>query len=157
MAGGGPRCARAGATTVGFYSRYARAVADSLHVEATGASRRGTAGLGVRARRADRRRRGECAHAAWHASSSTETRPGGACCADAHRAHAQTPRTSRGTAVHDGGASATCGVAPERATSRWARSRPGPSGVPLFACTILKNLHVSVTTGRHESCRWSTL
>jgi hypothetical protein len=45
MAGGGLRCARAGATIVGFYSRYARVVAYSLHVEATGALRRGTAGL----------------------------------------------------------------------------------------------------------------
>jgi hypothetical protein len=36
-AGGGPWCARAGTTTEGFYSRYARAVVDSLHVEATGA------------------------------------------------------------------------------------------------------------------------
>jgi hypothetical protein len=34
---GGPRCARAGATTVGFYSRYTRVVADSFPVEATGA------------------------------------------------------------------------------------------------------------------------
>jgi hypothetical protein len=37
MAGGGPRYARAGATTVRFYSRYVRVVVDSLHVEATGA------------------------------------------------------------------------------------------------------------------------
>jgi hypothetical protein len=103
---------------VGFYSQYARAVADSLHVEATGALRRDTAGLGVRARQADRRRRGECAHAMWRAGSPAETRPGGACGADAHQAHAQTPRTDRGTAVHGGDALATCGVAPERATSR---------------------------------------
>jgi hypothetical protein len=111
----GLRCARAGATTVGFYSRYARAVADSLHVEATDALRRSTAGLGVRPRRAERRRRGERAHAAWHAGSPAEMRPGGACGADAHRAHAQTPRAGRGTAVHGVGASATCGVAPGRA------------------------------------------
>jgi hypothetical protein len=103
---------------MGFYSRYARAVADSLHVEATGALRRGTAGLAVRARRADRRRRGECPHAAWHAGSPAETRLGGVCGADAHRAHAQTPRIGRGTVVHGGGASATRGVASERATSR---------------------------------------
>jgi hypothetical protein len=104
--------------------------------------------------RADRRRRGEHAHAVWRAGSPAETRPGGACCADAHRAHAQTSRAGRGTAVHGGGASATCGVAPERATSRLVRSRPGPSGVSLLVCTFLKNLHVSVTIGRHESCRW---
>jgi hypothetical protein len=108
----------------------------------------------MRVRRVDRRRHGERAHAAWCAGSPAETRSGGACCADAHRAHAQTPRTGRGTAVHGGGASATRGVAQERATSRRARSRPGPSGVSQFACTILKNLHVSFTTGRHDSCRW---
>jgi hypothetical protein len=150
MEGGGPQCARAGATMVGSYSRYAHAVVDSLHVEATGALRCGTAGLGVRAWWADRQR----AHAAWCAGSPAETRPGGACCADAHRARAPTLSTSRGTVVHGGGVSATRGITPERATSRRARSRPGPSGVPMFACTILKNLHVSFTTGRHESCRW---
>jgi hypothetical protein len=32
------------------------------------------------------------------------------------------------------------------ATSRKARSRPGPSEVPLFACTKLKKLHVNFTT-----------
>jgi hypothetical protein len=123
---------------VGFYSRYTHALADSLHVEATSALRHGTAGLGVRERRADRRRRGECAHATWCAGSPAETRPGGACCADAHRAHTQTPRNGRGTTVHGGGASTMRGIAPERATSRRARSRPGPSDVPLLACTILK-------------------
>jgi hypothetical protein len=115
MAGGGLRCARVGATTVGFYSGYARAVAYSLHVEATVALRRGTASLGVRAWRADRRRRGERVHAAWRVGSPAETRPGGACGADAHRAHTQTPSTSRGTAAHSGGVSATRGVVPERA------------------------------------------
>jgi hypothetical protein len=103
---------------VGFYSRYARAVAYSLHVEVAGALRRGMTSLGVRARRADRRRRGEHAHAAWRAGSPAETRLGGVCGADAHRAHAQTLRTGRGTAAHGGGASGTRGVAPERATSR---------------------------------------
>jgi hypothetical protein len=114
MAGGGLRYARAGATTVGFYSRYTRTVAYSLHVEATGALRRGMAGLGMRARRSDQRRRGERAYDAWRAGSPAETRPGGVCGAGAHRAHAQTPRTGCGTAAHGGGASATRGVAPER-------------------------------------------
>jgi hypothetical protein len=100
---------------VGFYSRYARAVAYSLHVEATAALRRSTASLGVRARRADRRRRGERAHTAWRAGSPVETRPGGACGADAHRSHAQTPSTTRGMAAHGGSASATRGVTPELA------------------------------------------
>jgi hypothetical protein len=49
MAGGELRCARTGATTVGFYSRYACAVAYSLHVEATVALRCGTTSLSVRA------------------------------------------------------------------------------------------------------------
>jgi hypothetical protein len=111
MAGAGLRCARAGATTVGFYSRYASAVAYSLHVEANVPLRHGTASLGVRARWAVRRRRGERAHAAWRVGSPAETRPGGACGADAHCAHAQTPSTGRGTAA----TSATRVIAPERA------------------------------------------
>jgi hypothetical protein len=108
MAGGGLRCSRAGATTMGFYSRYAHVVAYSLHGEATDALRRGMASLGVRARRADQRCRGERAHTAWRAGSPAETRPGGACGANAYHAHAQTSRSGRGVA-------ATRGVAPERA------------------------------------------
>jgi hypothetical protein len=120
MAGGGLRCSRAGATTVDFYSRYARVVAYSLHGEATDALRRGTASLGMRARRADRRRCGERAHATWRAGSPAETRPGGACGSDAHRAHTQTPSTDRDTVAHGGSAAASVAsrardVAPERA------------------------------------------
>jgi hypothetical protein len=82
----------------------------------TDALRRGTEILGVRARRADRQRRGERAHAAWRAGSPVETRPVGACGADAHRAHAQTPSTGRGTAAHDGSdATRARDIAPEPA------------------------------------------
>jgi hypothetical protein len=67
--------------------------------------------LGVRARRADRRHRGERAHAAWCVGSPAETRPGGACGAEACRAHARTPRRGHGTTAHGGGAAATRGRA----------------------------------------------
>jgi hypothetical protein len=63
MAVAGQQCCHAGATTVGFYNRYAHAVAYSLHGEATDALRRGTASLGVRARRTDHTPRG--ARALW--------------------------------------------------------------------------------------------
>jgi hypothetical protein len=85
----------------------------------------------VRARQADRRCRGECAHTAWRAGSSAEKRPGGVCGADASRPHARTSRRGRGTAAHDGCAAATrggvraCDVAP-------TRSRPWPmAGAPV--------------------------
>jgi hypothetical protein len=89
----------------------------------------------VRARRADRRRRGERAHAAWRAGSSAEKRPGGACGADASRAHARTSRCGRGTAAHDGGAAASRGRA--RVASGRCISALGPWHVPLFPYTIL--------------------
>jgi hypothetical protein len=114
MAGGRLRCSHAGATTVGSYSRYSRAVAYSLHGKATDALRRGTVSLSVRARRADRWRRGERAHAAWRAGSPAETWPGGVCGADAYSAHAQTSRSSCATAAHGGSAATTSSVARAR-------------------------------------------
>jgi hypothetical protein len=105
MAGGGRRTHTQEEREAAFYSR-AHAEASLLRVRA-----RGTVTLAVRARRADRRRRSECAHAAWHAGSPAETRPGGACGADACRAHVRTPRRGHGAAVHGGGAAATCGCA----------------------------------------------
>jgi hypothetical protein len=107
---------------------------------------------GEPSRRAVRRRRGERAHTAWCTGSPAESRPGGACGADAQRAHYQTPSTGHGTVAHGGGAS---GDAWRRAEARdVARSRPGPSDVPLFACSNLKTLHVNFTSDRYEHCRW---
>jgi hypothetical protein len=67
--------------------------------------------LGVRARRADRRRCGEHAHTAWRAGSLAEKHPGGACGADASRAHTRISRRGRGTAAQGGGAVETYGRA----------------------------------------------
>jgi hypothetical protein len=95
----------------------------------------------VRARRVDRQCRCERVHTVWCVGSPAETRPGGSCGAGACRAHARTPRQGCGTVAHSGGTWRHA-----HATSRKALSRPGPSEVPLFACTKLKKLHVNFTT-----------
>jgi hypothetical protein len=68
-------------------------------------------------------RGGRTDDAAWRAGSPAETRPGGACGADACRAHAQTPRRGRGTAAHGGSSAAMRGHTRARDVVP-ARSRP---------------------------------
>jgi hypothetical protein len=86
----------------------------------------GTATLGVRARRGNRRHHGECAHAAWHAPA--EAASWRCVRADARRAHARAPTTGHGTAAHSGDAAATRGRTRARDVASWrASARSVPS------------------------------
>jgi hypothetical protein len=69
------------------------------------------------------RRRGERVHAAWHMGPPAEAAPGGACEANARRAHAQTSRPGRGMTAHGGDAAAMRGLARAR---RRAGAFPAP-------------------------------